>query len=134
MLCAEQWDDAGFWWQYMVGEAVLQSGTWKIEIDREGDYRIGLRRWPREVDAPINSALTSNQYCHRMNAERNQTLDVVSASLKLDGYEQSLRVDPRMREATFRAHLKPGPLDIEAAFQAEGGPHRGAYYAYLERL
>ena len=134
MLCGEQWDDTNFWWQYMVGEAVIQNGSWFVDVDRDGEYRFSLRRWPREVDAPINSGLSESDFCYGMNRQNNKTLEVVSAHINLNGDEFEIKVGSQMQEACLRVRLNSGPLNITTTFKERDGQERGAYYVYAERL
>ncbi len=135
-LCVEQWDDTGFFWQYEVGKGVMIQGSWKVFVEREGDYRISLRRWPREVSAPISAALSEKDFCYGMDESKNHELNVVSAVLKLDGKTHFMEVTPEMHEAVFDVHLEAGPLDITTVFEDAfaGVQHRSAYFAYVERM
>ncbi len=45
------------WDQRHVLEGAANSGFWPVEIGVEGWYQFDVRRWPKEIDHPINASL-----------------------------------------------------------------------------
>ena len=63
-LCEVDWAGPIHWYQTQIrglcndnGEAHLINGRWEIEVARSGEYEFALRRWPAEVQVPVNGSL-----------------------------------------------------------------------------
>ena len=101
-------------------------------MDRAGTYRIELRRWPREVDLPINAAYQDP----KPNREEVQgkAISAVRAKLKIAGVEQELPIASEDKAAVFTVKLPRGPAELHTWFYGQDGTQRGAYFAYVERV
>ena len=49
--------DPSPWNQTHILQGSEANGFWAVEVERAGEYEISLRRWPTEVDQPINAAI-----------------------------------------------------------------------------
>ena len=56
--------------QSQIRSGPIANGFWALDVNRAGQYRFELRRWPREVDLPINA-----EY-HDPKPNREKTLGV----------------------------------------------------------
>ena len=45
------------WDQPIIREARQSNGFWAIDIAQSGTYEFELRRWPEEIDKPINAII-----------------------------------------------------------------------------
>ena len=101
----------------IAGDVALES-HWAIEVERDGDYEISLRRWPVEADKGINDGTYGKAYSYK------------KARLRIGDIDQSMDIPAGAKEVTFKVHLKKGvtklaPLFIDGDFQAT------PYYAYV---
>ena len=106
------------------------------EVAAPGAYRFSLRRWPKEMDAPIRSApelTVPDGFEGNTKTERGRALPIVKARLKVPGFDKSVEVTDDMTEAVFTVNLKKGDCDILAQFIADDGKEYGAYFLSVER-
>jgi len=111
------------WHQGHVRNGMQANGFWAVEIDRDGTYQFELRRWPEEVNAPINEAIPDGK-----------AIAVTKARLKVADMDETKPVPAGARAVTFRAKLKAGKTRLQTWFVDEDGTSRGAYYVYAKRL
>jgi len=126
-LTGHDWHDAktGFpvFAQGQVRQAIQSNGFWTVEVSRAGRYEFQLRRWPKEVDQPINGAIPNGK-----------AISAVEAKLKIGDIEQTVPVTAADKAAVFTVDLKGGPAKLQSWLIDEGGESRGAYYVYVKRL
>jgi len=106
------------------------------EVEAPGAYRFSLRRWPKEMDAPIRSApelTVPDGFEGKTKTERGRALPIVKARLKVPGFDKSVEVTDDITEAVFTVNLKKGDCDILAQFIADDGKEYGAYFLSVER-
>jgi arylsulfatase A-like enzyme len=106
-----------------VRDGEQNSGFWAVEIARDGEYEFSLRRWPAEVDAPINAAIPGGK---AINATR--------ARLKIAHVDSTVQVRAGARAVTFKVRLKAGKTRLQTWFTNDRGDSWGAYYLYVKRL
>jgi len=111
------------WSQGMVRSASKANGFWAVEIERNGAYEFELRRWPVELDAPINGAIPDGK-----------AISAASARLKVADVDLSTPVPRDAHAVTFQATLKAGKTRLQTWFTDDEGTSRGAYYVYAKRL
>ena len=126
------------WNQGHILMAQKSTGRWTVDVERQGDYRFSLRRWPEELDLPIDAGVGEEEeerIAPYVPGARCQTIHPVAARLKLFGREESMEVEPGALEATFRLNLvETDVTEFEAWFVDKDGAEQGAYYVYVERL
>jgi hypothetical protein len=123
-LYTHDWHGPQLWDQSQVRRASQANGFWAIEVERDGKYAIELRRWPKEVDKPITSAITGGQ-----------AIAATKARLLVGNIDESMPVTGQMNGASFTAHLKAGHTCLMTWFtDDESKQSRGAYYVYITRL
>jgi hypothetical protein len=111
------------WDQTHVLKGVEANGFWALEVARAGEYEFALRRWPREVDAPLNAALAGGR-----------ALPASKARLTIGAIDLVKPVDVEAREVTFRTRLQPGRTRLQTWLTAPDGTSRGAYFVYVRYL
>ena len=111
------------WSQEMVRGASKANGFWAVEVERDGAYEFELRRWPVELDAPINGAIPGGK-----------AISATTARLKLGDVDLSMPVPRDAHGVTFQATLKAGKTRLQTWFTDDDGTSRGAYYVYAKCL
>ena len=111
------------WYQAHVRQARRQNGFWVIDIARPGTYEIGLRRWPKEVNAPITVAIPGGK-----------AINATTARLKIAGFDVTQPIGENTTAATFTLKLKPGKTRLQTWFTDDNGASLGAYYVYVKRM
>jgi hypothetical protein len=111
------------WNQTHILQGEPFNGFWAVEVAQAGAYEFALRRWPKELDQPINAAVPGGQAIHASTAR-----------LTIGEVDLASRVDAGAREVVFRTSLKPGKMKLQTWLAAEDGTSRGAYFVYVRRL
>ena len=120
------------WNQRLIRQAPAANGFWTVEVERSGTYRIELRRWPKEVDLPINAPYRDAK--PNRETAPGKAISAVKAKLRIGSIEQSCAVQPSDKAAAFTVQLARGPAELRTWFYDQDGTERGAYYVYVERL
>jgi arylsulfatase A-like enzyme len=120
------------WNQKLIRQGPAAIGFWAVDVERAGTYRIELRRWPREVDLPLNAPYRDK----KPNREKTpgKAVSVVKAKLSIAGVEQSKPVASEDKAATFTVQLPRGPAELHTWLYGQDGTERGAYFVYVERI
>lgn len=111
------------WSQQAVRSGSKANGFWAVEIERDGTCEFELRRWPIELDVPINGAIP-----------RGKAIAATSARVKIADVDVSKPVSTEDRAVTFQVKLKAGKTRLETWFTDGDGTSRGAYYVYAKCL
>jgi hypothetical protein len=112
----------------------MDSGTWHVEVARDGLYDLTLRRWPEEsglgiaAPAPVMQGFDGT-------LPVGVALPVSSAWLRAGDEEQTQRVPKGATHVTFRMALTRGATQAKSWwYDEEGRRLAGAYYLTAERL
>jgi len=111
------------WNQGAVRSGMEANGFWAVEVARDGRYQFELRRWPKELDAPINEAVPGGK-----------AITATEARLKIADADMTVPVPRDAHAVTFRLKLKAGKTRLQTWFTDNRGNSRGAYYVYAKRL
>ena len=125
------------WNQGHILKAQKCTGRWTVDVEQPGEYRFSLRRWPEELDLPIDADAPPEvaQEVSYTPGSECVTIDPVKARLKLFDREETVDVDASAEEVTFTLLMeRTGVTEMEAWFVDGDGEERGAYYVYVERL
>jgi arylsulfatase B len=123
------------WHQRHVRGALEANGFWAVDVARAGQYRIELRRWPRdELDLPIHAALPDEPWVtdNRLNRP-GLAIKPVKARLTIGDIDETVDVTATDKAAVFEVDLEAGPTKLQTWFIDADGTERGAYYCYIER-
>jgi hypothetical protein len=133
----------------LVGKEI--HGFWPIEVVQAGRYQVECRRWPEELDAPIDGvpadgeALAADRAPSFLFDEEVEDtlygaqaggtatpLAVATVSLESNGHAVDIPVTPGARSARAELELEAGPAQIRAEMRAADGTAMGApYYVYI---
>lgn len=121
------------WNQRQIRQAIVANGFWAVHVTHPGSYRFELRRWPREVDLPINASFT-NRKPNQREKTPGIAISAVKARLMVGSIDESKPIHPADKYAEFTVMLPEGPMGLRTAFYDADLNARGAYYVYVERL
>lgn len=131
-LTSHDWHAHGPWNQEQVRQGQKRNSFWAVEVARDGEYEISLRRWPEEVDAPITAAIPDGK-----------AISATTARLKIADVDVTKPIPQNATAVKFKVKLKAGKTRLQswfipphrgAGFMDEQGESRGAYYVYAKRL
>jgi arylsulfatase A-like enzyme len=111
------------WNQSNIRRGLKANGFWAVQIARAGRYEFELRRWPLEVNQPINAAI-----------DGGKAIRVNSARLKIGDVDRTVSVQAQDKFAKLTVQLPAGKTTLQTWFSDEQGNSRGAYYVYVKRL
>jgi arylsulfatase len=101
-----------------------RGGAWNVFVEREGDYEIALRRWPREADLPLGAD----------SGPQSKAFPIAAARVTVAGQNVTGKTAPTEKEVVLRARLPRGKTRLQAWFaDAQGQDLCGAFYAYVRR-
>lgn len=133
-LCSADWA-----WVYAdnptgIRGCVMDSGTWHVDVHREGLYRFALRRWPKESGLAVTSP-APEMVGFDGNLPPGVSLPIASAWLEVGETEKTQPVESDATEVVFELPLSPGPAHIRSWWNNEAGePLTGAFYLSVERV
>jgi arylsulfatase A-like enzyme len=122
-LTSHDWHTHGPWNHEQVRQGRELNSFWAVEAARDGEYEIELRRWPKEVDAPITAAI-----------DGGQAISAKTARLKIADFDRTKEIPKNAKAVTFRVKLKAGRTRLQTWLIDDEDKSRGAYYVYVERL
>jgi arylsulfatase A-like enzyme len=122
-LTAHDWHAPNVPWNQpsILGGAAV-NGFWAVEVERDGQYDLELRRWPAEADLAITAAPAGGK-----------AVRATAARAKIGPFDETKPVEPGAKTVTFRAALKAGPARLETWLLDGDQAPRGAYYVYVRR-
>jgi len=118
--------------QTQIRQGAMGNGFWALDVAREGRYRFELRRWPREVDLPINATYADAK--PNRDKTPGASIDAKIAMLVVRDQAMTKPVEAGDKYAAFEVQLAKGPASLRTAFYDDVLNDRGAYYVYAERL
>lgn len=98
--------------------AVAEESFWAIEVERDGDYEISLRRWPVEADKGINDGTYGKAFNYQQ------------ARLRIGDIDETQAIPKGAKEVTFKVSLKKGITKLAPVFIGEELTAT-PYYAYV---
>lgn len=140
---------AWVWNQCHVTQGTPSRGVWPLDVAVAGDYRVAVRRWPREVSAPIrgqcpplalrdrraflfDEAVDEVLYASATGVSGSVALPVTAVRLSVDDACWQAAVDEDTQEVVFTVSLKSGRVHLEAVFLTPDGAVWGsAYYVVV---
>ncbi len=103
---------------HIVKGEVAVEAKWAIEVERDGEYEISLRRWPVEADKGINDGTYGKAFNYKQ------------ARMRIGDVDETMDIPEGAKEVTFKVTLKKGITELSPLFI---GPELSAtpYYAYV---
>jgi arylsulfatase len=116
-----------------VRKGVAMNGPWHMLVERDGDYEITLRRWPKEAGLAMTAA--SPAYKGTLGQHpAGVALPVAKARLKVGEFDRTADVKQDDQGVTFVVPLKRGRDKMQTwLLDADGKELCGAYYAEVKR-
>ncbi len=113
---------------------VDRNGPWHVVAEKDGDYEVALRRWPREADAAIAAGVPEFKAVDG-GLPAGRALPIVKARLKVGDFDASQPVGPGDKEVRFTLRLKAGTKTRMQSWLYDAGGRElcGAYFAYVLR-
>lgn len=104
-------------------------GFWNVIVDRDGVYKIELRRWPRESDKPLTEGAKGP-------GDRGPSArPITTASLQIAGQEHLAKAAPGKTGVVFRIPLSAGRTRLTTTLSdTKGRTLCSAPYVYVKRL
>ena len=126
------------WNQRHARSASRYNNYWPLEVCQAGHYAIEVRRWPREVDLPMNAGIPLQETADaQLNGKEWRHKPGVALAIKKvilhvgeKQYDQTVTED--QKHVTFTLPLEKGNLDIKAELEDEKGRF-SAYYVYVSK-
>jgi arylsulfatase len=132
-LSPADWEDSFLDQAAQIRAGLRRNGPWNIDVARAGEYRIELRRWPREAATPIAGAMERHPHAYGAFVE-GVALPVKEARLRVGDFDAKRAVAAEDQAVVFETTLPAGRTKLQTWFlDAEGKEIAGAYYVYVER-
>jgi arylsulfatase A-like enzyme len=132
-LSPADWQDVFLDQGAQIRRGLRANGAWNVVVDRNGEYEIELRRWPREADAPLSAELPPTKFADGLSAP-GTALPITKARLQIADFDESRRTAAGDKAVTFVATLKAGRTQLQTYYyDEEGNELCGAYYVYVQR-
>ena len=141
------------------GKPTRHNGSWRLEVEQNGEYEIALRRWPKEADARITGTVpeyipTDSTFVGMPRPPEGEkytdkyalwawisgtfpvgrALPISGARARIGEMELTRPVAPEDRACTFTVRLNTGRTTLRTWFSDEGGNELcGAFYCCVTR-
>ena len=119
------------------------NGHWEVEVERDGEYLIELRRWPKEGERALAAGIEGDDVPFRRDSipERNwnmytggKALAVTQAKLRIGDCGFETAIGPEDAGAVFEVPLAKGQTHLQTWLMDGEGLEVGAYYVYVRAL
>lgn len=127
-LTACEWMDVFVDQQIQVVRGDQKNSYQLLKVAEPGTYTFELRRWPKEIDAPIAGG-----------SEYGKTFPVKGSKIFIETEGATLNgrkpIQTGDKEVTYKFDLEPGPIAMHTWFVDENGQGiAGSYYVYVTRV
>ncbi|WP_299668855.1 hypothetical protein [uncultured Polaribacter sp.] len=124
------------WHQYGATSGSAATGRWKIEFVEDGDYKISLRRFPRESGLAINATFPEQTKIPELDRIMPASVksDFQEAYIYVAGLVKSDKIKEGQDEVSFTSRIPAGKYDMEAQLIDENDVVHPAYYVYIEKI
>jgi arylsulfatase A-like enzyme len=133
----------GVWNQGQVRSGEACAGYWEIEVEQDGRYEIGLRRWPAEAGYAICAGIDGADVPFRREAiakaewgmyEGGKALAIGEARLEVDGEAAvAVQVCEGDGAAALSVELSAGHHHVRGWFAGANGLMQSPYYVEVRR-
>ena len=140
-LCCDAWipenNTPHTWNQSNVNNGVRNFGYWPVTIAQNGSYQLEVRRWPKEVNCPISSALEAQtkEDIYSKNKPvlvgRGKIINAEKVKLKIGDKKYEKNISLNDTKADFNIELEKGDTEIQAWLIDTLGNEYPAYYVYI---
>ena len=136
-LSSSDWEDIYCDNNRLVGQAEggPTGGPWSLLVERDGRYRIELRRWPFHSDKPLASTGPETTVFGRAITAGKAMPITAAKAVVGDGQPMEAKVSGDDKGVAFEISLQRGKTTLRAWFQdAQGHDLCGAFYVKVQRL
>lgn len=127
-----------------VSRGVKAEGVWHLEAAVAGTYEFEVRRWPKEVAAPITGVPVSAKTVDSWSGNRPvkgshygdkyKALPIDSASLNVGDFSEKRKVSSTAESVIFLVKLPAGQTTVDPVFYDQNGTElTKAYYVYVRK-
>jgi len=102
----------------LISRPLVKEAPWMVHIDKGGNYEISIRRYPAEVDLPINTKYRNPT----SNFQNNDSqLHAKRAFVDIAGIYKEMDIPQGVKEVTFKLKLpKKDSLAFKAGYLLDG--------------
>ena len=106
-----------------------------MEVVESGEYRISLRRFPRESGLGFNAQFLAAERPPKLQQSMPASNNVgfVSASLSIADFSKKAPIEEQAEEVSFDMHLLEGKFDMVAQLYDLEGKCYPSYFVYMEK-
>ena len=101
------------WNQNSVRRGPMANGFWAVDVERQGRYKITLRRWPKVAADKLPGK---------------------TAKLVIGGVELFKPIQPDSNSISFETKLSAGKAKLQTWLTDADGKSRGAFFVEVKRL
>jgi len=123
------------WHQRHIRAGKINNGTWWLDVESDGQYRVRLYRWPPSLNQAFKNEINEGDKIEGGQPYlKGLGLNFNRAKIKLQNQslESSKAIDDTYFE--FLLDLKKGKADLDTWIYDEKDAVRGAYYVALEKM
>jgi len=123
------------WHQRHIREGKLGNGTWWLEVEQSGTYKINLYRYPPEINKPYTENLPIGEEVEGGKPYK-PGIGTSLVSAKIEIQDESFVTDKSQSDIfySFEVTLDKGPTNFKATLIDDQQLERGAYYAEISLL
>ena len=146
-LCSEDWYPTRGncpWNQAAVASGAVSFGHWPVHFAEDGLYRVELRRWPRELNAPMVGVPASSKVADAwldgdpvtgtLYKSTPKALPVAKARLEIGDNVQESGVAVGDAAKVFTVRVGAGPANIKTnLLNSDGRPLCSAFYVAIRK-
>lgn len=125
------------WHQRHIRTGYIDNGFWMLKIEESGTYEFRLRRWPEEINLPLNAGMPARPAIPGTSVKKSRNgkeLHITEAGLSIQDMELSQKVDPNAEYVEFTVELSLGETDLNTWFTLDSGETIGAYFVSIEKI
>ena len=120
-----------------------KNGRYLLLFERDGRYRISLRRWPREADVAIRDGVPEFATFDPFGEPEDDSmapyvegaaLDIRTARIKINDQAIQTDVKDNDKEVVFETRINKGKSYFQTWFIDAEKNEFGAYYIYIKKL
>lgn len=124
VLSSAEWREGAMTSVPKLREGIKRHGVWDVEVLKEGEYEISLRRWPEESKLLLKEGARAwqprdMQTPDHVGYSAGKPLPIEHAHLRIGEKHFDASITGTAREATFRIPLAAGVTEVEAFFSGQ---------------